>query len=264
MTIVQHMPEHEYRAAPGVNISRLKLIDISPLAFRRCSPKSKTFALGKAAHAAILEPESFNARYTVLPAQFKMRSGAAYTEWAEADGREVLLRSEYDVALAVSESAQRSKSVRRHLEFADTEISVFTAIRGVPVKARLDWAGPHGLGDLKTVADMNMSKFFRQCVALNYLAHFAFYSDAYRASTGEECPWSSIVAEKSEPYDMAVVRFTSVDLEQGRKTYNAWLDKYIECMSRDVWPGVSGESDEEIQFEMPIWAVDDAIEGGEE
>lgn len=261
MTLLKNQPEQEYRDAPGLNISKLKLMDISPLAFRRYRPTSKAFPLGKAAHAAILEPEAFNLRYTVLPEEFSRRTGKAYQEWADNDGREVLLRAEYETALACASSAQRSRAVRRHLEHADTELSIFTTIRGVPVKCRLDWAGPEGLGDLKTVQDMRLRNFFRQCVSLDYLAQFAFYSDAYESETGTKAPWHSGVVEKSVPHDIAVVSFAAHDLEQGRKRYNEWLDRYIECMSRDVWPGVSGEDDAEIPFEMPIWAVSDEIEG---
>jgi hypothetical protein len=258
------MTESEYRAHPALNFSRLKLMAVSPLAFQKAKPFSGAFQMGRAIHAAVLEPDAFPSRFVKLPSQFSRRYGKDYEAWAKADGREVLLADEYDAANACAEAAILSPSVSRHLTGADTEVSVFTKIRGVEVKGHLDWTGDISIGDLKSVASMNMDAFFRQCVNLDYLSQFAFYSDVFREAFGGTKPFKAIVVEKAAPHDIAVVSIPNEALDYGRQRYDAWLDRYIDCMSRDKWPGVSGDDDGEIAFVMPRWAggVDDDAEGG--
>jgi len=259
------LPESAYRARPELNFSRLKLMAQSPRAFRESVPTSSAFALGRAAHVAILEPDALTERFVALAPEFSQRRGKAYEEWASADGREVLLGHEYQTAELCAASSMSSRRVRGHLDGSNTELSIVTSIRDIPVKARLDWYGPGiSAGDLKTVASMDLGAFFRQCINLHYLAQFAFYSDVLEAATGERSPWKAIIVEKRAPHDIAVVSFSEEDLAYGRSVYDGWLDRYIECMSRDVWPGVTGEDDAEIPYVMPAWVDGDAddAEGG--
>lgn len=257
--------EFEYRARPELNFSRLKLMAQSPRAFKESVPASSAFALGRAAHVAILEPDALTERFVPLAPEFSQRRGKAYEEWAAADGREVLLGHEYQTAELCAASSRSSACVRGYLDGSHKEVSIITTIRDVPVKARLDWYGSGtSAGDLKTVAAMDVGAFFRQCVNLHYLAQFAFYSDALEAATGERPQWKTIIVEKRAPHDIAVVSFTEEDLAYGRSVYDGWLDRYIECMDRDVWPGVTGEDDAEIPYVMPAWVDVDAddAEGG--
>jgi hypothetical protein len=116
---------------------------------------------------------------------------------------------------------------------------------------------------LKTVAEIDLGKFFRQCVGLGYLAQFAWYSDVYESATGEKAPpFKAAPIEKRAPHDLCVVRLSDDDIQYGRDVYNGWLDLYVDCMSRDSWPGVSGEEDAEVSFVMPRqYVANDEPEG---
>jgi hypothetical protein len=103
-------PEAAYRADPALNWSLIKTIAKSPLHFRHRRdnprPDSPTFRVGRAVHAAILEPERFAADWVVYAGR---RAGKAWTAFFEEhEGREILNATEYDTVVAMA-SAVRSR-----------------------------------------------------------------------------------------------------------------------------------------------------------
>jgi exodeoxyribonuclease VIII len=64
-------PDAEYRAAHGLNWSRLKVLDKSPLHYKHAleNPRADTpaLSLGRAFHCALLEPDRYAAEYRVWP-----------------------------------------------------------------------------------------------------------------------------------------------------------------------------------------------------
>ena len=91
----------QYRQLPGLNCSRLKAIDESPLAFHEWDGGESTSAmdLGRAVHCALLEPERFGLDYAVYDGR---RAGKEYDKFREANaGREVLNKAEYERLIAM-------------------------------------------------------------------------------------------------------------------------------------------------------------------
>lgn len=124
-------PDAPYRAHPALNWSRLKVLDRSPLHYRHAlhNPRSDTpsLSLGRAFHAALLEPDRYSAEHRVWPgkraghvwdavqanlsgdavffADVAARRGKAWTEAKDAapDGAVILIGMEAVEYLAIVE-----------------------------------------------------------------------------------------------------------------------------------------------------------------
>lgn len=275
------VPAEEYHADTALNFSALKMMDKSALHYRtaRIEQRKDTpaFAFGRAAHCAVLEPDTWDARYMLWPAEvevtrtkelksgpvtttarepLKVRNGAAWdAAVALAEGREILTEEKWETAKSVAASVHADKCARELIKRVDhREVTVVTSIRGVPVRARIDLTGSGLISELKSTANIVPDKFFRDVIKYNYLAQLAWYADLWRLVTGEKPEVKIVAIEKERPYDCMVVRFSESDIKQGRDLYNAWLDRAIECDARQSWPGVADGC--EVAFRDPYEEVE--------
>lgn len=88
------MNETEYRAHPAMNISRLKLIDQSPLHFRLGNPPAtEAMQLGTKIHMALLEPEKFKRLYVCEPEKI------VAAKRVEIKGKKVAVKDETELQM---------------------------------------------------------------------------------------------------------------------------------------------------------------------
>jgi hypothetical protein len=151
-----------------VNFTTLKRMAVSPLHYWHAlqhAPEDKpAFALGRAAHCAILEPQQFESRFMALPDEIKVRRGAAWDACVEAnEGREILSRDDYSDAVRCGKAVRANRAAVALLDGVTPEVAVVTELRGVRVRCRVDWHGAT-LGELKTTANIEPEAFFAQCV----------------------------------------------------------------------------------------------------
>ena len=181
----------DYRKAPGLNYSALKLIDKSPKHFKHFldaggTPDSAAYAQGRAMHSALLEPHKFNNDYIIQPPQFKMRSGKAWEAFLEANPDKTILKlddysSVLECARIVKEDPIAKKFFTKKFKF---EHSIFWEYRGIACKSQLDISGPN-LADYKSSIDVKPSEFCKSSWRYGYHVQFAFYQMAFEAETGE-------------------------------------------------------------------------------
>jgi hypothetical protein len=83
-----NITDAEYRAADGVNWSRLKIIRESPLHYKMKPDRPDTAALGmlRAIHALVLEPEEFDRDFAIFDGRRDKRS-RSYQEFLEQNER---------------------------------------------------------------------------------------------------------------------------------------------------------------------------------
>lgn len=251
------MTFEEYGAIKGVNWSSLKHMQVSPRMYRwrLAHPENKpAFALGNAAHCAILEPDAFEQRYAEYA---PVRNGAKWEAWqAEHPGVQSLKPDEMAEAKEIAKEVRGHRIAAKLLRGGRSEESITWTdeATGLTCKARVDYLRPDLLLDLKTARDPSPEKFERDAFSFGYASQVAFYHDGAtraRLIDGRERPYI-IAVRKGDDFDVACFQVKSETLEVGRVIYRRLLRRLAECMDADYWPGVAPDLQ---HLGLPPWAA---------
>lgn len=252
----------EYHARPEIGKSGLDLVNISPAHYwsSRTTPRTETPAMriGTAAHARILEPETFADRYVIAPDGIDRRTKEGKAAWAafelEADGRIVLKGEEVAQLEAMAESVWAHPVARQLLNDGQAEQTVIGELDGVGVKCRPDWWTSGALVDLKTTERARPDMFGKSVAAYRYHVQAAFYSDI-AATVSEPMKFLFIAVEKTAPFAVSVVELDEEAMRQGRIAYQRDLANYAACLALDHWPAYSTSIE---SITLPRWAQEAA------
>ena len=266
----------DYRNAEGVNKSWLELMETSPLHFKENAPRpfSQAFDIGRLIHLCVLERDLFVSSTVVWEGgktkptkkdpegrPTMNKNSQAYKDFAadaEANGKIVVDSDDIWICNRIRDAVYNHPVARNLLDVGKRETSIYwTHPLGVKMKSRIDHMGPTTV-DLKSARDLTPRKFNRSILDYGYHTQGAMYSDAVEAETGEKRPYSIIAAEKVPPFDVVVYELDDMILDLGRQTYTRWLERYVECMMHDTWPGIGADP---IKAELPAWAFDQMEDG---
>lgn len=284
--LVYDLSNEEYHAGDGISKSGLDDFARSPEIYyalhkdpKRPARETKAGQLeGTLAHCSVLEPNEFNHRYLVIPADAPRRpteaqlnaknpspqSVAAMSWWedfnARNGGKQIITGDQYEVAMRQAESVRRLPQVAEILSAGHAEVSAYWTDpkTGVLCRCRPDWKHPAGSGsilmDLKTCGDASPAEFARQIARKSYHRQDAFYSDGYRMASGEDVLAFIFVAVESQyPYAACATMLDDDGREQGRAENRRLIDRYADCLVTDIWPGYSKEIE---MVSLPAWALD--------
>lgn len=264
--IISGLSFDEYSNIEAVNFSTLKLMSVSPLHYRDAvengGVRRPAFALGSAAHTAILEPREWMRRYAIVPQDIprrdmRIKAYAAFVEESEAAGKQILSEKEYTAAVDVAESVKLNRGAAdllRGKTLRELTIKWEHKATGLQLRSRLDLAKPSvACVDVKTSNTLVPRDFFRSATQYGYPEQCAFYADAYTAATGEVLPFKILAVESKRPHDVVIFNVPEDVLEYGRKNYERWLENVARCRDSNQWPGIGGETGE-LNFELPPWA----------
>lgn len=248
--------EH-YDALTNLNWSRLKLIEKSPAHFRYgFGDDSSGFALGTAAHMAVLEPARFEAEYVVYPGRRAGKAWEAFEEEHLNAGKSILNQKEFDSTIAIRNAVHAHAPAMKHLAGAATEQTLtWTLHAGETVfecKGRADAIGPLSIVDLKSTKDCSPRAFANACQRYGYFGQAAWYSDGLFLARGERKPFVIIAVESTAPHVVTVFRLPDAVITAGREQYMSLLGKLDYCQRAGFWGGYS-ESDE-VDIELPGWS----------
>jgi hypothetical protein len=277
------VPMIEYHRWPGASNSRLSKIRQSPAhlkAYLDEPTDAAHFAIGRATHSAILEPDDFGASY-VMPEQCgatKKGDGLRCAnagvslingEWfcgvhakgvgAPDTSKIVLPPADYSAIQKMRDSVMAHPKASRLLSGkGEVELSATwnDAGTGVLCKARLDRYSPAIAGgaivDIKTTRDASPRAFESAIYNFGYHRQAAMYLAAARA-TGLNAEHFVVVAvEKEPPYAVAVYRITEGAIMAGEEQLKPLLALYAKCVETDTWPGYS-ENIEDIAIPAYAW-----------
>ncbi len=250
----------EYLALPGVNFSTLKHLRRSPrhyaYAVANQRPDTASLRLGRAVHAACLEPDRFALDYVVFTGA--RRAGKEWDAFELThDGRTILKLDEYQRALAIRDAVRSHPLVAPYLVEGEAEkvLTWTDQTTGLALKARLDWLAPTAVVDLKTSRDAtNPRKFAASAWDLGYYHQLAHYTAGTNAVTGWNLPAIVIAVEPSAPFDVAVFRLDEDALAIAGGQVDELLVLLAQCREANVWPGAH---DAEITLGLPKWALPD-------
>jgi hypothetical protein len=246
---------------PSLSSSLARLIlDQSPLHAWTASPRlnpawepveSATFDIGRAAHRAVLGK---GADYVAYPADLLAANGAASTKdakaWAEeqrAEGRTPLKADDLERVDAMAQKALATlPSYGIHLDPLRSELTAVAQIDDVWCRAMIDNAptDPRApLMDFKTCVDASPEACRRAVENYGYDVQMAHYLDCWRAATDEHRDFLFIFQEKTDPFEIGVVRLLnspghSADwLEDARQKAAVARHTWRDCLRSGVWSG---------------------------
>lgn len=254
--------EAVYRSHPGINISTLKYMAKSPLAYKHAkdhpSIQTPAMALGSAAHCAILEPARFIERYAVFGGA--RRQGKEWEAFqAENADKEIIKQEEWSRCQAMAVAVHRSEAAQRYLKAGQPEVSMLWNLDGVACKGRIDWLTDHVIVDLKTTTNCSAAAFGRQFANLHYASQMAFYLGGYKKLTDVMPKVVCIAVESSAPHEVAVYSVGDDIIQRGEAEYMSWLQTLEQCEKAGVWPpALTGET----PLVLPRWAYMDDEDGG--
>lgn len=274
------VPAADYHRWRGASNSRLSDLLRSPAHMREKieHPREPTddMALGTAAHACILEPNTFAALYTLAEACAGITGkGAPCTNagkiqaegawWCgvhakgktpDADGRAVLAPEVWEQVARMAEAVHAHPAASALLALAgDREVSLVweDPETGVRCKGRPDHlAGSSRIVvDLKTTTDASPESFTRSIFNFGYHRQAAHYIAGLAAHEAAVDHYAIIAVEKTPPFGVAVYRLMDDAVEAGRQQLRRLLALWRDCEERGEWPCYP---DEITDISLPRWA----------
>jgi exodeoxyribonuclease VIII len=258
---LQEMSFDEYRAIPAISASMIKLAAKKTKAHvyhsffeqDQDSSKSAAMALGSVVHKAILEPETFDDYYVVMPEGLKRNTKEGKALWADltATGKEPIPRTEWNKAKAIAKQIHAMPYWDEIMQSNPVFENVLTFIDdGGVFKARFDIycestpRHPNGLiVDLKTCADADNFVFARSCHNLGYHIQAAFYTQMVKQSRGgESAPDFLILAvETKAPFLAAPYLMDAQTIKLGQDDCARLIPELKNCFATNQWTGYSTE-----------------------
>lgn len=248
MTIIANTSE-DYHASEGVSKSGLwTLYTKTPFHYKFVERKaSNAFDLGSAAHCAILEPEQFEARYYRGPDDRRGNKWKEAQDFAAYQSMECLTSSDYDMALALRDTAMTCRPLQLMLDgesIRETSAYQQDEETGVIVRCRPDvYNSKHAIiGDIKTSADASLTGFQKAVGSFGYHVQEAIYGPTWEAAGGGAVEaFFFVVVEKSESPIVAAYELDAAAVAEGHAIYRKALKRYAECEAANEWPGYPEE-----------------------
>lgn len=253
-TIQTGVPFGDYLRIDAVNASSLKYLARSPAYYlwrQSQQVDSEAMQTGRAAHAAVFEPDVFRKEFVTW---HKRRQGKEWDAFQEAHGdRNIITEAQRDKAVGIAHAVRKHPVSARLLANGEAESTLtwIDAVTGRKCKARVDWFGA-ALVDLKTTQDPGV-RFSAAVVRYDYHLQMAFYSDGLEAVTGKKRPVKLIAVDQNAPHEVVVYNVPEDVLAIGRARYRELLDLLIECESSGHWPGIAPDEQTLI---LPEWAYE--------
>jgi len=263
--MIQSMTDADYHAHPALGRSGMWTLHTQTPAHYRAQVGKDTSSLrlGKVAHAAILEPETFGSRF--VQALDLNKNTNAYKDWrakVEGDGFTVVNRDDYDAALRIRDAVWANKVAADILSDGVFEQAAFAVDEetGVNMKCKPDIWNPRLsiLADIKTARSAAPGAFARSCAQYGYHLQEPVYSTVWEAASGAKVNgFAFIVVEPEEPHLVAIYELTPADFELGFHIMGSALKLFAECERTGEWPGYPAEV---VELSLPAWAH---TQGGE-
>jgi exodeoxyribonuclease VIII len=251
------MPEAEYRNAPGVNISALKKMRLSPAHYKFAREEAEpdkhnaNLIIGTLVHRAKLEPHRLS--YAVRPAEFDSWRTKASQQWRDSQTLPVVTPEEEQDVLRCADALGNIELLNELCARGKTEVSAFKRHRtGLMLKGRADIVAQDDNGntwivDIKTVPEEGASPeaFAKKIADLDYHLQAAHYCDLFGTDK-----FIFIAVEKKGFPGVGVYQLSEEALEIGRRTNDALLSQLARCNESGVWTGYPSEV---MQIDLPIW-----------
>ena len=238
------LTEKRYREIKAVNKSTLWAMNKSPMHYKfACenpTPDTPALKMGRAIHAAVLQPKAFRNEWVCAPEiDRRTKEGkAAYEEFmTQAEGKEIISAADYAEVQAIAAAIHADPSAVDLLKGCTTEKPLFWRDEksGLFCKCKVDAMKPGIMIDLKTSADASTKAFTRDFFKYGYDVQAAHYLDAMQTITGEFPDWYFIVIEKAAPYAINILKADTGVIDYGSVRRDELMKKLKECRAAKSW-----------------------------
>ena len=242
---------NNYDTAEGIRRSDLWMINRSPYHFHYYMTteriQSKAMAFGSAAHAYILEPETFADRYAVAP-DVDRRTKDGRAEWlafmdeCEETGSEPITEADMGTILDMAAAIRQNPLAVQLLNGKHEQEYYWTDdMTGEKCKCKVDCitelnSQPY-IVDYKTTDSCEDGAFERSARRYGYQFQAGMYCEGLFQNTLTEYGFAFVAQEKAEPYAVRVYLCDPEWIKRGYDKYRELIGIYHDCKERGVWPG---------------------------
>jgi exodeoxyribonuclease VIII len=282
------VPEKIYLDLTHASRSDLQLILRSPAHYWSArldpqrEPEEETPAkrAGKILHTCILEPEKFERRFIIVPADAPRRPSSAQRGAKNPSGDTLFAidwwdsfeESNKDKEIIKAEEWVKfhkiAKSVRSHPELSawmsegHAEITVIAKDpeTGLLCRARPDFLTTIDrmtiMLDLKSSEDARPDFFMKSAWNYGYFHQHVWYRDCFEYATGKAPDLFLLAAfEKEPPYAVKLYEPAEDSLDRARQDNRKALHLMAECRDKGLWPSYSTDIE---RLHMPGWVKPNA------
>lgn len=241
-----YMSDHDYRLAPGLNQSMLKIMQRSPAHCKNGEKKKPTKALdmGTLIHLLLLEgKEEFDKVCVPMPDGNPRTKVFRDRKQELLDQGKILLSGpELDVVIGIWKQSQDDPLVQRVIGSGISEVVAFARHpEGALMKGKLDKVLPEEkiIGDLKTTSNADEQPFTMSARKYQYDFQAAYYLDLINLAMGSEHfrRFVILAADKTPPYLFNYFFIDDRDIDEARIDYQNCMKLWLECESSGHWPG---------------------------
>lgn len=257
-----NLPFEAYLDLRAEHATGLKAILVSPLLYHHIElegrPDTDTLRVGRAGHAAVLEPTRFLTTFARWDARRAGKEWEAFKALHEGRGCTVLTATQYENAVAMADAVRADRLAARLLDDPAGEAEVSITWRhagtGLLCKARLDFLG-RALVELKTARDPSPGLFSAAAARMHYAMQLACYAAAVESLKIELPPVKVIAVQNVPPFDVVVYDVPDETMDVGVDELERALMMVAHCRRTNEWPGVA--RGEEQVLRLPAWASPD-------
>lgn len=270
----------------------LKLQDEDEENAALASPEARKSSLifGSAMHKMVLEPETWDEEFVVVPDDAPRKPTVAQRNAAKPSsstldaiaywdafekantGKDIVTKKELDKMFAMHAVLQshsfeidgyRIPTLNLFKNgHAETSMYWQDEDTGVLCKGRPDYLSDGFMADYKTAMDGSMYGFQKSMADFGYYRQAPFYLDGMRVASGGEMNHNRfvfVVQEKKEPFEVFVYAIGQTSMDIGREDYKKLLTRYVEneenygpLKGNVPWPMACGTI---MDVELPQWAM---------
>lgn len=249
------MTEKEYRTHPAISRSELWSVIESAEKFKyfkeHPQPPSSDLVFGQYLHKLILQPETLNDEFAVIPniARNTSAGKAAYAEFVEKEFGKVLVTDKEATKAIEMRDALMANPLVSPLLLGEYEKAFFWTDEdtGEQCKCRLDVLTEDENGyplivDYKTTSSAKPDVFNYAIFKYGYHLQAAMYSEGVmKALSLPERPGFAFIAqEKKPPYAANIVVVTPEVMTAGVDMFRFGIGKYHDCKETGCWYGYNG------------------------
>ena len=246
---------HGYREA--ISKSRLANMSVCPAYFKWCEDNptepSKDMVLGSAFHKIVLEPETFDKEFMIMP-HFDIRTKEGRLGYenlmnkVQGGAITLITQEQYDTICGMRDSIMANPYAKKLINGNIEQSMYFTdELTKVECKCRPDvWrkvADRVVITDLKSAKSVMPNDFMRDCVKYHYDLQTAMYRDGASKVLGvpkDNIDFVFIAVEKKPPYLLNIMQADTYVIQKGEADFREYIGTYAECKETSDWFGLNG------------------------
>ena len=263
---------HGYREA--ISKSRLANMSVCPAYFKWCEDNpqepSEDMVLGSAFHKIVLEPETFDKEFMIMP-HFDRRTKEGRLGYenlmSKVQGECITLitKEQYDTICGMRDSIMANPYARKLINGNIEQSMYFTDdLTKVECKCRPDvWrkvADRVVITDLKSAKSVMPNDFMRDCVKYHYDLQTAMYRDGASKVLGvpkDNIDFVFIAVEKKPPYLLNIMQADTYVIQKGEADFREYIGTYAECKADGVFYGLNGKNGIINTLSLPEYLIRD-------